>query len=258
MTLLGIDIGGSGMKAAPVNVATGQLVDDRHRIDTPQPATPKAMARVVKKLVRAFDYQGPVGVAFPARIKRGVALTATNIHKRWLGTNGEALFAEAAGGPVRLLNDADAAGVAEMAFGAGKGRDGVVLMLTFGTGIGSGLFMDGMLVPNTEFGHFELDGRNAERYCADSARRRKDLSWEEWAGRVQRYLDRVEFLLHPDVIILGGGVSRPRKLRQYIHLLKTQADLVPAQLQNEAGIIGAAVAAKSLLSAGDTIHAEAG
>ena len=246
MTVLGIDIGGSGMKAAPVDIETGQLVAERHRIATPQPATPKAMAGVVRTLVRYFDWDGPIGAAFPARIKRGVAKTASNIDDAWLGTDGEKLFRKASGCPVRLLNDADAAGVAEMAFGAGQGRDGLVLMLTFGTGIGSGLFMDGLLVPNTEFGHFELNGKNAERYCSDRARKVKELTWEEWAKRVQKYLRRVEFLLHPDLIILGGGISRPKRLKRYFHLLDTEAELVPAQLQNEAGIIGAAYAARTL------------
>ena len=176
-----------------------------------------------------------------------MAKTATNIDEAWLGTNGEQVFQQATGCPVRLLNDADAAGVAEMAFGAGRGREGVVLMLTFGTGIGSGLFIDGILVPNTEFGHFELNGKNAERYCSDRTRKRKELTWEQWAKRVQKYLRRVEFLLHPDLIILGGGVSRPKRLQHYFHLLDIDAEIVPAQLQNEAGIVGAACAARALV-----------
>lgn len=247
MHILGIDIGGSGMKAAPVDIEQGKLVRDRFRLDTPQPPTRKAMTQVVGELVRRFDWHGPIGVSFPARIKKGKALTATNIHDKWLGTNVAKRFAKKTGCPIYVLNDADAAGLAEIAYGSKKNRKGVVMMLTFGTGIGSALFVDGVLVPNTELGHLNLFGGIAEDFAANSARKRETLSWEAWAERVQAYLEHIEFLFSPDRIILGGGVSRPHKLEEYFHLLKTSAKLVPAKLQNEAGIIGAAYAARGLL-----------
>ncbi|MCH8961130.1 MAG: ROK family protein [Bacteroidetes bacterium] len=253
MTILGIDIGGSGIKAAPVDITTGALLAERYRLDTPQPSKPKAVAKVVAELTRHFDWHGPIGATMPARIKNGVAHTAANIDKKWIGTNVAQLFAQTTGCPTRVLNDADAAGVAEMAFGAGRGRMGLVLMLTFGTGIGSGLFIDGILVPNTELGHLIFHGDKAEAYAADSARKRDGLSWEKWAERLQQYLDHIEFILTPDLIILGGGISRPQKHQKFLHLIKTQADLVPAQLQNEAGIIGAASAARVLV---DSEHGE--
>lgn len=246
MTILGIDIGGSGIKAAPVDTISGEMLSERHRIRTPRPAKPKAVAKVLAKLVDHFDWNGPVGVTLPARIKNGVALTAANIDKKWIGLNAAQLFAQFTRCPTLVLNDADAAGVAELAFGAGRDRRGLVLMLTFGTGIGSGLFINNTLVPNTELGHLIFHGNSAEVYAADSARKRDNLSWEAWAGRVQEYLNHVEFLFAPDLIIIGGGVSRPKKTKRYLHVLQTQADLVPAQLQNEAGIIGAACAARVL------------
>ncbi len=251
MTILGIDVGGSGIKAAPVDITTGELLAERHRFDTPQPSKPKAVAETVADLVHHFEWHGPIGVTMPARVKKGVTLTAANIDKKWIGTNAGQLFAQATGCPTLVLNDADAAGVAEMSFGAGKDRMGLVLMLTFGTGIGSGLFIDGILVPNTELGHLKLHGDKAEAYAADSARKRNALTWEAWATRAQEYLDHIEFLFAPDLIILGGGISRPKRMRKYLHLLHTQADLLPAQLQNEAGIIGAASAARILADGHD-------
>lgn len=245
MNVLGIDIGGSGMKAAPVDLTTGTLLEKRHRIPTPKPATPKAMAKVARDLVRHFAWEGPVGVAFPARIKNGIARTASNIEESWIGTDVEALFSEKTGCPITVLNDADAAGVAELEYGAGKGRRDLVLLLTFGTGIGSALFWNGELVPNTELGHLHLlkRGTTAEEYASDRIREAKDLSWKKWGKRVRRYLNHVEFLLAPDLIIIGGGVSRPGKFEQYASRLKTQAEIKPAELENEAGIVGAAYAA---------------
>ncbi len=245
MNVLGIDIGGSGMKAAPVNLETGEMLTDRFRIDTPQPATPKAMAKVFKRLIENFEWEGPIGAAFPARVKNGVAKTASNIHRSWIGTNVEELFHEATGCPVTVLNDADAAGVAEMEYGAGKGRKDLVLLLTFGTGIGSALFWNGELVPNTEFGHLRFRKKTtAEEYAADRIRKDKDLSWPKWGKRVRRVLQYVDFLLAPDLIIVGGGVSRPQKWDLYASKLKdVNTEVVPAQLENEAGIIGAAYAA---------------
>lgn len=244
MIVLGIDVGGSGIKGAPVDTATGALVAERHRIATPQPATPDAVAKVIGQIARHFSWTGPVGVAFPARIKRGVALTAANIDDAWIGTDAAELFRIHANCTCLVLNDADAAGVAEMHFGAGANRRDLVLVLTFGTGIGTALFMNQTLVPNAELGHIILpDHGPAEPYAADRARKESDLSWEEWAQRVQVYIDWIEFLLAPDLIILGGGISKPRKTSKYLHLLHPIAEIVPAKLENEAGIIGAAYSA---------------
>lgn len=235
----GIDIGGSGMKAAPVDLGTGELLGDRHKILTPKPATPKAMAQVVRELVEHFDYDGPAGVAFPGVIRSGVVHSAANIDKSWIGTDADALFTEASGCEVHVVNDADAAGLAEMRYGAGRDRRGVVLVLTFGTGIGSGLFVDGQLVPNTELGHLELDGHDAETQAAASARDREDLSWKEWAPRVEHYLRHVVMLFSPSLIIVGGGASR--KADKWLPLLDVDCEIVPATLTNEAGIVGAAL-----------------
>ena len=234
----GIDIGGSGMKAAPVDLSTGALVGERHKILTPQPATPGAMADVVAQLVDHFGWDGNVGVAFPAVVRNGVARTAANIDTEWIGTDVDAVFTKSSGRPVHVINDADAAGLAEMRFGAGRGRNGVVIMLTLGTGIGSGLFLDGKLVPNTELGHLILDGHEAEHRAAAVVREREKLSWKEWAERVDRYLAHVVFLFSPDLLILGGGVSRkPDKWLPYVDV---DAEIAVATLENEAGIVGAA------------------
>ncbi len=249
MEILGIDIGGSGIKGAPVNTETGELIDERFRIPTPHPATPEAVVEVVNEIAKHFSWKDGIGSTFPARIKRGIARTAANVDKSWLGTNVEQLIEKVTGCPTVVLNDADAAGVAEMAFGAGRGKDGMVLLLTFGTGIGSALFMDQKLVPNTEFGHIEMHGDAAEHYAADSARKRADIKWHEWALRVQEYLDHIEFLLAPDMIIVGGGVSKPNKKAKFFNDLRTDAELVTAQLQNDAGIIGGAFRAAQLLVA---------
>ncbi len=245
MNVLGIDIGGSGMKAAPVNLETGEMLTDRFRIETPQPATPKAMTKVIKQLTKQFDWEGPVGAAFPARVKNGVAKTAANIHKSWIGTNVEEIFYKATGCPMTVLNDADAAGVAEMNYGAGKGRKDLVLLLTFGTGIGSALFWNGELVPNSELGHLRFKKNwTAEEYAADRIRKEMELEWDEWGKRVRKVLKYVNFLLAPDLIIIGGGVSRPQKWDLYAsQLKKVKTEVVPAQLENEAGIVGAAYAA---------------
>ncbi len=235
----GIDIGGSGMKAAPVDLDSGTLIEDRHKILTPKPATPEAMAAVVRELVEHFGYQGPVGVAVPGVIRGGVVYSAANVDKSWIGTDADALFTEASGCEVHVVNDADAAGLAETRYGAGKDRTGVVLVLTFGTGIGSGLFVDGRLVPNTELGHLELDGEDAEWRAAASARDREKLSWKEWAPRVERYLRHVVMLFSPSLIIVGGGASR--KADKWLPLLDVDCEIVPAELTNEAGIVGAAL-----------------
>jgi polyphosphate glucokinase len=237
-TAFGIDIGGSGMKAAPVDLATGSLTADRHKILTPQPSTPEAMADVVRRLVEHFEWEGNVGVAFPAVVRNGVARTAANIDKSWIGTDIDAVFTKASGQPVHVINDADAAGLAEMRYGAGRGRDGVVIMLTFGTGIGSGLFVDGKLVPNTELGHLLLDGREAEHRAAAVIRDREHLSWKEWGERVDRYIEHVVFLFSPDLLIIGGGVSR--KSEKWLTYVDVDVEIAVASLENEAGIVGAA------------------
>ena len=246
MNILGIDIGGSGIKGAPVNIVTGELTAERHRIPTPRPATPDAIGNTVLEIARYFDWHGPIGCAFPARIKHGIAHTASNIHHSWIDTHVTGLLKEKTGCPVVVLNDADAAGVAEVAFGAGRGCNDLIFVVTVGTGIGSALFIDQTLVPNTELGHLSLNGKNAEKHASDRTRKDKDLSWKEWAKRFQDYLGFVEFLFAPDLIIVGGGISRPNKWEKYAHLLKTEAELKTAELQNEAGIIGAAYSARVL------------
>lgn len=242
--ILGIDIGGSGIKGAPVDVATGKLTARRHRIKTPKPSTPEAVAKVVTEVVKHFDWHGPFGCTFPAVIRNGVAYTAANVDKSWIGTNGRALFEQVTGEQVVLLNDADAAALAEMRFGAGRDQPGTVLLLTLGTGIGSAIFRDGVLLPNTELGHIEFRKMEAEHYAADSVRVAEELSWERFGKRVDRLLDYFEMLFSPDVIIIGGGVSNEHQ--EFFPHLSTQTPVVPAQLRNEAGIIGAALAAQEL------------
>jgi polyphosphate glucokinase len=245
MEIMGVDIGGSGIKGAPVDIEQGRLATKRHRIPTPQPSTPQAVAKVVADIARHFEWQGPIGCTFPAVIKRGVAYSAANVDNAWIGTNGEALLTQETGCPVVLINDADAAGIAEMEFGAGQGQRGVVIVLTFGTGIGSAVFANGQLVPNTEFGHMEIRGRDAEDRAADRVRKAKDLSWEKWAGRVNEFLEHMEIVFSPDLFIIGGGVSKKHK--KYLRLLHAQADIRPAEMLNQAGIIGAAMAARALV-----------
>lgn len=244
MEILGIDVGGSGIKGAPVETKTGTLIAPRYRLPTPGSVKPRAVAKTVAEIVRHFDWHGPVGCGFPAALRDGVALTAANIHQKWIGTDVAALFAETTGCPTRVINDADAAGLAEMALGAGKDRRGVVLIVTIGTGLGTALFTDGHLLPNTELGHIEIRGGDAEQWAADAARKRENLSWEEWAARLDKYLRTLEQLLWPGLIILGGGVSK--KSERFLPYLTVQAEVVPAQLLNEAGIVGAALAARSL------------
>jgi polyphosphate glucokinase len=243
MEILGIDVGGSGIKGALVDVSSGQLVTKRLRLETPQPATPQAVIEAIAGLVRHFGYTGPVGIGFPAIILDGRVMSAANIDDEWIGYAGAERLQQHLGQPVTLLNDADVAGLAEMRFGAGRSRQGVVLILTLGTGIGSALFVNGRLVPNTELGHLYLSGRShdAEYHAAVSARRRDNLSWRQWARRLDKYLQHVEFILSPHVIILGGGASK--KHEKFIPRLHVRAQVVPAVLRNEAGIVGAAMAA---------------
>jgi polyphosphate glucokinase len=246
-TILGIDIGGSGIKGAPVNVKKGVLAAERYRIPTPQPSTPDAIGDTVAEIASYFDWKGPIGCTFPAVIKKGVIYTAANVDKSWIGVNGRKLLGKKTGCPVLLLNDADAAGIAEMEYGAGRlqKEKGVIFLLTFGTGIGSAVFVNGSLLPNTELGHIEMNGMEAEHYASDLTRKGENLDWNEWAGRVNEYLDLLEALFSPDLFVLGGGVSK--KYQKFLPLLRTQARVVPAQLLNEAGIVGAALAAKALV-----------
>lgn len=238
----GIDIGGSGIKGAPVDLDRGELLAERLRIPTPQPSVPEAVAEAVTALVERFKPSGPMGITLPCVIKQGVAHTAANVDPAWKGTDAASLFAELTGSPVVVLNDADAAGLAEMRFGAGQRRGGVVVLLTFGTGIGSALFLDGELVPNTELGHLQVDGDDAEHRAAASVKDDEGLSWEQWADRVSRYLQVLEDLVWPDLIIAGGGVSR--KAARWLSLLDCRSEVVPAALLNNAGIVGAAAAAR--------------
>jgi len=244
MQALGIDIGGSGIKAAPVDVTTGTFLADRQKIATPRPALPDAVADVVKQLATAFSWSGPIGITFPGVVTDGVTRTAANLDPAWIGLDAATLFGTAASNPVRVLNDADAAGVAEMTFGAGVGQKGTVLMLTFGTGIGSALFTRGVLVPNTEFGHIEIRGHDAETRASERAKELHDLSWGKWAGRVDEYLQHIEALLSPHLIIVGGGISKQSD-KWVPRLTGIRARVVPATLLNDAGIVGAAMATSS-------------
>ncbi len=240
----GVDIGGTGIKGAPVDLATGQLTAERVRLATPHPATPDAVGKVVGQVVSHFGWTGPIGATFPAAIKGGVAMTAANVDKNWVGTNIEQALGAATGTRVAAVNDADAAGVAEMVYGAGRGQHGVVIMTTFGTGIGTAVFLHGQLLPNTELGHLEINGQDAEKAASEIAREKKGLSWAKWAKRVDRYLKELEDLFWPDIIIIGGGASR--KADKFIPLLTVRTKVVPAALQNDAGIVGAAVVAGSV------------
>lgn len=245
MNVLGIDFGGTGIKGAPVNSLSGELMAERLRIPTPDPATPEAVADVMRQIVEHFNWNGHVGCTIPARVEHGLVRTAANIHADWIDTQVDNLFSAATGCRVTVLNDADAAGLASMRFGAGKGLDGLVFFITVGTGIGSAMFYNQQLIPSTELGHLRLKGGSAEDYASNRVRREEDLSWKKWAKRFQKYLDRIEFLFAPDTIILGGGISRPEKVAQFGRFLSTRATLIPAELENEAGIIGAASAASS-------------
>lgn len=242
MQVLGIDIGGSGIKGAPVDIKQGGLLAERYRIPTPELAKPQPVAKAVGEIAKHFEWDGPIGCGFPAVVQHGVTLTAANVDDTWIGTNAAELFRKSTGCPVKVINDADAAGLAEMSFGAGKGRMGVVLLVTIGTGLGTSLFTDGVLLPNTELGHIEIDGVDAESMASDAARQRNDLSWEEWAQRLDTYLNRLEKLVWPDLIILGGGVSKKHEF--FASHLNVQAEIVIAETFNEAGIIGAALAGK--------------
>jgi polyphosphate glucokinase len=242
MKVLGIDIGGTGIKGAVVDTKHGVLKTDRLRLLTPHPATPEAVAEVVQTLARHFEWEGPIGCTFPGVTQAGTIHTAANLDPAWVGQDAAALFGQATGCPVTVLNDADAAGLAEVRFGAAAEQAGVVLLLTFGTGIGSALITDGQLVPNNELGHLPLRGDDAERYASGLVRETQQLTWEDWAKRVDEYLQLVERFLWPDLFVLGGGVSKSGD--KFIHLLGSRAPVVAARLHNLAGIVGAALAAE--------------
>ncbi|WP_137993591.1 polyphosphate--glucose phosphotransferase [Streptomyces vilmorinianum] len=246
MNVFGVDIGGSGIKGAPVDLERGDLAEPRHKVLTPQPATPDGVAGCVAEVVENFGWSGPVGVTFPGVVTGSTIRTAANVDKAWIDVDAGKLIGDRLGGlPVTVLNDADAAGVAEMTFGAGRGRKGTVILLTLGTGIGSALFVDGRLVPNTELGHLELKGHDAEKRASTKAKDDEGLSWEHWATRrLQKYLAHVEMLFSPELFIIGGGVSR--KADRFLPLIEgIRAEIVPAGLRNNAGIVGAAMAAQA-------------
>jgi len=246
---LGIDIGGSGIKGAPVDLKEGEFAKSRLKIATPQPATPEAVAQVVDQIVDEFDKEtggSPIGVAVPAVVIRGTVLSAANIDPSWINTDAEALIKEHTGRSVTVLNDADAAGLAELHYGAAKGEHGLVILTTLGTGIGSALIHDGRLIPNSELGHLEIDGYDAEDRAASSVKDSEGLSWDEWIERLQRYYETIEMLFSPDLIVVGGGVSRDSD--KFLPKLRLRAPIVPAELRNKAGIIGAAHRAVDLAS----------
>jgi polyphosphate glucokinase len=239
MQVLGIDVGGSGIKGMPVDVETGALLAERIRMKTPSGAEPEPMAGFVGEIARAFDWKGPIGIGFPAPIKKGIVMMAANLSQKWIGINADEYFTSITGCPCKTGNDADVAGLAEMTFGAGKGQTGTVIMLTLGTGIGTAIFFNGHLLPNTEFGHLQMKGKDAEHRASDAARQRDDLSWKKYAKRLNSYITAMEKLFWPDLFIIGGGISKVHE--KFLPLLTTQAPVVPAQLQNEAGIVGAAL-----------------
>lgn len=236
----GIDFGGTGIKGAPVDLAVGDFAADRARTPTPSPSTPEAVASVLAGLLERFpDCRGPVGVTVPGVVHHGVVHSAANIDPSWVGTDADALFTRATGRDVHVVNDADAAGLAEVRYGAAKGRRGLVIVTTLGTGIGSAMVYDGVLVPNSELGHLEIDGRVAEKRAANSAREAGDLSWEKWAARLTTYYRTLERLFSPDLFVVGGGVSK--KSAEFLPLLEIDTEIVPATLLNRAGIVGAAL-----------------
>ncbi len=241
MRALGIDIGGSGIKGAIVETHSGKLVVPRYRLPTPQPSKPKAVARTVAEVVKHFGWRGPIGCTFPAIVHHGVILSAANVHKSWVGTNCRTLLRDAIKQPVVINNDADAAGVAEMTLGAGRGKRGLVIVITLGTGIGSALFYNGVLVPNAELGHLEIRGKDAEWRAAARVRTAEKLNWKRYAKRLNEYLETVEYLFTPDLFIIGGGISGDH--RKFLPLLSLRTRVVPARLRNDAGIIGAAMTA---------------
>jgi polyphosphate glucokinase len=247
MQVFGLDIGGSGIKGAPVDLETGELLEERIRIPTPQAPTSEAVVETSLAVIEHFGWDGPVGVGFPGVVKDGVVHTAANVAKELIGFDLQGRLERETGSLVRVVNDADAAGLAEMRWGAGRGVDGMVMMLTLGTGIGSALFTQGRLMPNTEFGHIMIRDREAELRASDRIRKQEDLSWKKWAKRLNEYLATMEALFWPDLIVIGGGVSK--KADKFIPRLETRAKVVPARMLNIAGIAGAALAPEAVSQA---------
>ena len=245
MKVLGIDIGGSALKGAPVDTRTGRLLAPRHRIETPARLLPAEMGAAIATLAAQFDWRGPIGVGFPGVVQGSVIRTSANLHPDFIDLDAGALFEQAAGAEVSLVNDADAAGLAEVAFGAGRGVKGVVLMLTFGTGVGSALFVDGVLYPNSEFGHLKREGESWEKFVSGAARERRGLDYAGWAAEVSLYLNQLEALLWPGLIVAGGGISADHA--KWFPHLKIRSRIVPAEFLNEAGIVGAALHAARAL-----------
>lgn len=248
MKTLGIDIGGTGIKGAPVDLSSGEMLAEPLHLPTPQPATPNLICTAIRKMIQHFQFAGPVGVGFPGVIRNGVVGTAVNLSPRWVGMNAGKIFRQAARVPFAVINDADAAGLAEMHHGAGRKQKGVVVMITLGTGIGSAIFHGGVLVPNIEIGHLTLRGKDAEKIASAKAREKNNWSWKKWAKRVREYLHLVDHLINPDLIIVGGGVSRRAEKWLPRASEGVRATVVPAKLHNEAGIVGAAMAAGPKLS----------
>ncbi|MDR7313116.1 polyphosphate glucokinase [Nocardioides luteus] len=241
----GIDFGGTGIKGAPIDLATGEFAAERVRVPTPERSTPDAIAEIFVELLGQFpDYDGKVGVTVPGVVRHGVVHSAANIDKSWIGADADAIFTAATGRDVHVVNDADAAGLAEVRYGAAKGRRGLVIMTTLGTGIGTALLNDGVLVPNTELGHLELDGHDAETRASNIARKREDLSWKQWAKRLQKYYRHLEMLFSPDLFLVGGGVSK--ESAEFLPLLELDTEIIPAKLLNTAGAVGAALYAEEL------------
>lgn len=239
MNVLGIDIGGSAVKGAPVDIASGKLLAERYRVETPEKITPQRMARVVTEIAKHFEWRGPIGIGFPGVVLNGTVKTAANLHPGFIDCDLARLIGKATRSRVRVINDADAAGLAEMRFGAGKKAKGTVMLFTLGTGVGSAIFRDGVLLPNSELGHLPYKGRAIEKSVAASVRKARGLEWDEWGGRLNGFLGTMEMLFSPDLIILGGGVSA--KSEKFFQYLKTRAPVVPAKLLNGAGIAGAAL-----------------
>ena len=244
MEILGIDVGGSGIKGGIVDTEKGELVTERYRIPTPQPPKPAPMIETIEAIITHFDWNGPVGCGFPAAVKNQIVKTASNIDNSWIGINASAQIEKKTGCPIHLVNDVDAAGFAEAEFGAGKDCYGTIFMAAFGTGIGSAVFHNRQLVPNTELGHIPLHGMEAEQYAANSIRENEGLSWEQWGGRVNEYLQLIEALFWPDLIIIGGGVSKD--FHEFEPFIDVESKVMPAESRNHAGIIGAALAVDSL------------
>ncbi len=241
MQILGIDVGGSGIKGAPVDIKTGEILKERTRIKTPKNGEPEPIAEVVRQIAQSYNWKGSIGIGFPAPIKGGVAMMAANVSERWVGMNADDLFSRITGCQCTMINDADAAGLAEMTFGAGRGQPGTVIMITLGTGIGTAIFHRGQLLPNTEFGHLEIEGLDAEYRASALARERDKLSWKKYAKRLNKYLKKMENLFWPDLLIIGGGISKDSQ--KFLPLLTIETPVKPAQLLNGAGIVGAALGA---------------